>query len=260
MKDNGRFRKRQHSFTMVSNAVLRDPSLSLTAKGLYAEIASYIDIPDFVLYKSYLVEVVKEGLRAFNTAWNELKAAGYLKMYKIRSVAEDGKAAWKYEYELLEVADKETPCLTVVGLDGEVKAKEIKEEKTAEEKKNKEIVTEEVAEREIREQISYDILKSEEVGDMPTIVDNIVSIMEDVYIAPEEEKIWVNKKYVNAGLVKKRLRRLDEEHIRQAIDNFRETSKTKKITKVQQYLLSILYNIAVTFEAQIEAEVRYKKE
>ena len=49
--DNGKFRHRQISFAPVSNSALQDRALSLKAKGLYALIQSYINIPAFELYK-----------------------------------------------------------------------------------------------------------------------------------------------------------------------------------------------------------------
>ena len=99
VNNQGRFRKPSNNFTMVSNNVLQDKELSLSAKGLYATIYFYISIPDFVLYKSYLQsQCCKEGKRAFDTAWNVLKASGILKVYKERNPEGWG---FYYEYELL---------------------------------------------------------------------------------------------------------------------------------------------------------------
>lgn len=94
---NGRFRKR-NNYSMVSNYILRDDDISLKAKGLYALIQSYITLDNFTLYKSFLMSRCCEGERAFDSAWKELKEAGYLKMYKIR----EGAKTFVYEYELLD--------------------------------------------------------------------------------------------------------------------------------------------------------------
>lgn len=97
-KQRGIIRKRELPFAQVSNYALRDKTLSLKAKGLYALIQSYITIPNFILYKDYLMKQCREGRDAFNGAWKELKDAGYLIQYKTR----DEKGSFVYDYELLD--------------------------------------------------------------------------------------------------------------------------------------------------------------
>lgn len=95
---NGQFRKaKQKSFTMVSNYALRDKNLSLKAKGLYAQISYFLSIPDFTLYKDTLLNSSSDGATSFNSAFNELKKSGYLKVYKIQT-----SNGFVYEYELLD--------------------------------------------------------------------------------------------------------------------------------------------------------------
>ena len=100
---NGSFRNRQ-SFTMASNAAIRDKELSLKAKGLYTLIMSYITMPDFTLTKVFLLKHCMEGERAFNSAWDELKHHGFLKVHFIPAGENGG---WCAEYELLDVASME---------------------------------------------------------------------------------------------------------------------------------------------------------
>lgn len=97
--NSGKFRKKKIYFTQVSNIALRDKYLSFSAKGLYSLIQSYITMPNFDLYKSYLMEIAEEGTTAFNKAWKELKELGYLKMYKIK---DEATGTYFYEYELLD--------------------------------------------------------------------------------------------------------------------------------------------------------------
>jgi len=99
--NNGRILKKKRPFTQVSNSALRDPNLSLKAKGLYALINSYIDIPDFTLYKPFLIQQCQEGKAAFQTAWDELKKAGYLIQRQVRN-----GNRFNYEYELLDEPEK----------------------------------------------------------------------------------------------------------------------------------------------------------
>lgn len=95
--ESGRIRKKKRAFTQVSNAAMRDPNLSLKAKGLYALINSYIDIPDFELYKGFLMKQCMEGKAAFQSSWDELKKAGYLIQHQVRN-----GNRFTYEYELLD--------------------------------------------------------------------------------------------------------------------------------------------------------------
>lgn len=122
---NGKFRPKKNSFTQVSNAAIRDENLSLRAKGLYSIIQSYITIENFTLYKGTLVNSCMEKGKGFENTWNELKEKGYLKQYRIRAREVDDKGnvifnGFKYEYELLDVADLTTPSLISVGLNGEI--------------------------------------------------------------------------------------------------------------------------------------------
>lgn len=118
---NGTFRTKAISFSIITNEVLRHEKLSLKAKGLYVLIYSYITIPNFVLYKSYLVKQSKESETAFKSAWKELKAAGFLHQHKIR--AANGK--FVYEYSL-----SETPTFNTEE-DSSQKAKEVTKKKKA---------------------------------------------------------------------------------------------------------------------------------
>lgn len=101
---SGQFRKKKVYFTQVSNVALRDHKLSLKAKGLYALIQSYLTIEDFTLYKNTLKKHLKEGEKAFESTWKELKDAAYLIQYRMQ----DPKTKhFYYEYELLDAPDVE---------------------------------------------------------------------------------------------------------------------------------------------------------
>ena len=104
-KQTGKIRRRKKNYTQVSNIALRDSSLSLKSKGLYGIINSFLDIPDFILYKSYLETFCKEGKAAFQGAWDELKKKGYLIQYKLK----DDRGFWVYEYELIDNPNDDNP-------------------------------------------------------------------------------------------------------------------------------------------------------
>lgn len=44
----GKFRKKKVNFSMISNEIIRDDTVSLKTKGLYALIQSYITMDDFI--------------------------------------------------------------------------------------------------------------------------------------------------------------------------------------------------------------------
>jgi len=98
LNDNGAFRKKKVYFAQVSNEALRDPGLSLKAKGLYALIQSYITMENYILYKNKLKKDCSEGRDSFNSTWKELKDKGYLVQYKLKNE----KGIFHYEYELLD--------------------------------------------------------------------------------------------------------------------------------------------------------------
>lgn len=95
--------KRKDNFTMVTNKIFTANILSAPAVALYMLIAQKITIPGFILYKTTLRRSLKKpsgapmGKRAFQTIWDELKSAGYLKQYRIRT-----PEGFVYQYELLE--------------------------------------------------------------------------------------------------------------------------------------------------------------
>jgi hypothetical protein len=120
MKDNfenGIFRRRKNSFAAVSNSALQDKKLSLRAKGLYALIQSYINIPNYTLRKSYLMTVCTDGKKSFDSGWNELKNSGYLKVYRIPG---GNRGRFVYQYELLDSADTTTPPTINISHNGTV--------------------------------------------------------------------------------------------------------------------------------------------
>lgn len=93
---DGTFRLKK-GFTMMLNDVARSEELSLRAKGLYALIQSYITMPDKEWKKSDFLKKTPEGKCAFESAWKELKSAGYIKQH-VYCMGH----AFRSEYELLD--------------------------------------------------------------------------------------------------------------------------------------------------------------
>lgn len=110
---DGCFRSK-NGFTVVQNTISRDKTISMKAKGLYLVIQSYITMPDKQWKKDEFFDFVGEGRKAFDSAWNELKNAGYLKTHFIS----DGKT-FIAEYELLD-EPKEGPHTFYYNSKGEI--------------------------------------------------------------------------------------------------------------------------------------------
>lgn len=95
----GFFRSKK-GFTVVQNEITRDTHISLKAKGLYLVIQAYISMPDKKWTKEDFRNLTKEGKKAFDSTWKELKDFGYL---KVHFMPDNGK--WQAEYELLNEPD-----------------------------------------------------------------------------------------------------------------------------------------------------------
>lgn len=100
-------------YCSVSNSAAQDNTLSLKAKGLYLLIESCISNPKFdkIHLKQALIDKCKESNIAFDSAWKELKNAGYLKQYR---VPHGGAKGFLYLYKLLNIADSSIPSLQSV--------------------------------------------------------------------------------------------------------------------------------------------------
>ena len=85
-------------YTTIYNEVLRDRTLSLEAKGLFAVIKSFVGLPDFALSKRRLGYACSDSAYLLNAAWKELKQKGYLQHYF--SQADNG--AFCHVYNLMQ--------------------------------------------------------------------------------------------------------------------------------------------------------------
>ena len=115
----GFFRSKK-GFTVVQNEITRDTNISLKAKGLYLVIQAYISMPDKKWTKDDFMRLAKEGSKAFDSAWKELKESGYL---KVHIMSDNGR--WRTEYELLD-EPKEGPHTWYHNADGEVTSDNIR--------------------------------------------------------------------------------------------------------------------------------------
>lgn len=107
----------QRDYTNISTAVLRDRSISLASKGLFALVSHLMKIPDFILRPEGIRSFCMEKVKHFSTLWKRFKISGLLKQHR-HPAGEENR--WTYEYEICETPDLETPYLTNYHADGSV--------------------------------------------------------------------------------------------------------------------------------------------
>ena len=107
----------QRDYTNISTSVLRDRTISLASKGLFALVSHLMKIPDFVLRPEGIRAFCMEKVKHFSTLWKRFKISGLLKQHR-HPAGEENR--WTYEYEICETPDLETPYLTNYHVDGSV--------------------------------------------------------------------------------------------------------------------------------------------
>ena len=107
----------QRDYTNISTSVLRDRTISLASKGLFALVSHLMKIPDFVLRPEGIRSFCLEKIKHFSTLWKRFKISGLLKQHR-HPAGEENR--WTYEYEICETPDLETPYLTNYHVDGSV--------------------------------------------------------------------------------------------------------------------------------------------
>ena len=265
-------------FVPISQVVAKDKELSLKAKGLYLLIQSYITIPNFKLYKSYLMSVCVEGQCSFDSAWNELKEKGYLKIYK---VAKSDAKGFYYEYELLDAADSDTPALIVIRKDGTIvdkeqenndnpieiveqpeettdesvssviehtEKKEIQEENS--ENSNKESYDYQTTVEKVNNQIGYDdavelykMLNSQYSDNAIKMISVLRDIIVEILLC-KKDTIYIAGENRNIDMVKAIFKKITSSHIDNVITTCAEVFKdgTNTVTNPKNYLTTSLYN------------------
>jgi hypothetical protein len=93
MKEEITVKRGNLGFTIATNSVIKDPELSLQAKGLYVYLVS--NTVDWKIYKNEVENHSTNGRDATNSAWKELVKNGWITSTPIH---EDGKlSGWKHE-------------------------------------------------------------------------------------------------------------------------------------------------------------------
>lgn len=260
----GKFRHKKVNFSMVSNEILRNDAVSLKAKGLYALIQSYITIEDFSLYKGFLLSKCKEGKKAFDAAWKELKDTGYLIQYQMQ----DPKTKQFYwEYDLIDsLREKPYPQNGTMAINSHTSKKDdmvqsicgSKEvmaiggtNKTVSNNTDlKEYISNHiVSERDVADQVGYD----ESLHD--DFVENLLLLMVEVLNMPDDGLIRVNQSNQKAKVVKKRFKQIRYKHIEYVKLVFSEF--TGEISSIRSYLITALFNSVATCDIYFAQRVQH---
>lgn len=272
MGENGTFRHKKNNFSMVSNELIRDKGVSFKAKGLYCMIQSYVTIPNFTLYKTFLMRNCKEGEKAFEAAWKELKDSGYLVQYKLKD--ETGK--FYYEYDLLDELPKERPTPKNSGVDIFSSSQTPKKypmdnayvdfldvgNPSVENRGciNNTIQNNTVQNNTISNHIvsRHDVIR--QIGCDPQlnnngIIDSIIEIMLEVLNTPDDEIIRVNKRNMKAKEVKGRFRKIEYKHmdyITLVLSEF-----TGDIRNIKSFMITTIYNAVATCDVYFVTRVNH---
>lgn len=255
----GKFRKKKVNFSMISNEIIRDDTVSLKTKGLYALIQSYITMDDFTLYKGFLMSKCPEGRRSFDSAWNQLKQSGYLIQYRMK----DEKNHFYYEYELLDVpvhqnVTPEKTGTSVVSVCDSSDCVVHKVDDTQNDAIYKTLqnntvqnntVSSHISESAVMDMIGYDASLHDD------FIENLVLLIVEVLNMPDQATIRVNQTDQKAELVKERFRKLRYKHIEYVRLVFSEF--TGGISSMRNYLITSLYNAVSTCDIYFKQRVQH---
>ena len=235
---SGRFRKKRTSFAQVSNIALRDPRMTLKAKGLLALIESYLSLEGFVLYKDFLISKSKDGETAFRGAWKELKDYGYLIQYKMKN---EETSRFYYEYEICDNPEVQNPQV-------ENPHVEIPQDGLSTSAKpplyNNTLLNNTLCINTIHTNIDYDPVFVS--SDNKELVDNIVDIMVDI-LCNDYESIKINGGEVKIEVVRSVLLKVNMNHINYTVNIIKEYND--KISNIRSFILSVLYNSVLTLDS-----------
>lgn len=249
----GKFRKKKSNFSMISNEIIRDDTVSLKAKGLYALIQSYITLEDFSLYKGFLLSKCKEGKKAFDAAWKELKDAGYLIQYQMQD-QETKQFYW--EYDLVDsVEEKPHPQKGTMALDSHTPKRDSMAQGIYGERDDMAIggTTNTIHNKtDLKEYLSSHIISEHNVADQigydeslhDDFIENIILIMVEVLNLPDNVTLKINQLDLSAEMVKERFKKIRYKHLEYIKLVFQDF--TGEISSMKNYMITTIYNAPTT--------------
>ena len=259
------------SYTVMSNHHLRNPSLTLKAKGLLSQMLSLPEEWDYTL--KGLSSINREGIDAIREAVRELERAGYVTRARARN--ENGQLAGTdyviHELPILENPTQENPTQ----LNKELSIKELsntdllntdsipihstpfqREAATPPERKGNGYTNMDAVrayEEVIKDNIEYDYLVQDKRYDKG-VIDEIVSLMLET-VCTRRKMIRIAGDDYPAELVKGKFMKLNNSHIQFVLDCMKQN--TTKIRNIKKYLLAVLFNAPNTIDSYYTALVAH---
>lgn len=244
----GKFRTKKVNFSMISNEIIRDDTVSLKAKGLYALIQSYITLEDFSLYKGFLLSKCKEGKKAFDAAWKELKDAGYLIQYQMQD-QETKQFYW--EYDLVDsVEEKPHPQKGTMALDSPTPQRDGMAQGIYGERDDMAIggTTNTIHNKtDIKEYLSSHIFTENEVRKQldcenlnDSVIDTIVSLMVEVLNMDNFSTLRINQQDMPVKAVKARFLKVKHKHIDYIMVAMSDYDSS--IKSMRNFMLTTIFN------------------
>mgnify|MGYP000028301517 FL=1 len=276
--------EKTNSYTVMSNHHLRNPDLTLKAKGLLSLMLSLPENWDYTL--KGLSCICRENVDAIRTAVWELEKAGYIT--RRQGLDEKGKMT-AIEYTIYEfpqppkpkkpvlenpISDNPTTEIPVsenpTQLNKDRSTKDLlntdvsstysipfqKEAAAPQERKgngytNMDAVR--ASEEVIKENIKYPYLIQDKSVDKG-MLDEIVSLMLET-VCPRRRMIRIAGDDYPAELVKSKFMKLNSSHIRFVLDCMHQN--TTKIRNIKKYLLAVLFNAPNTIDSYYTALVNH---
>ena len=269
--------ERTHDYTVMSNHHLKNPQLSLEAKGLLSMMLSFPD--EWNYSERGLASICKEGVDAIHSAIKELEAARYMERHQLRG---KGGRILDTEYIIYEkprvpdMASPDTgnPDMAPPDADEPVPENpgELNTEKPNTKKSKTQVfstqsfsppapslhededgMTDGITEKcEIRDQIEYESLLEEYSREQ---VDELVELMLEVQMNRGKSIRLGRDAEFPTAFVQHRFEQIGRDHIEKVLDGIKENTTAVKNTKA--YLLSALFNSVSTLDNHYAMRVNH---
>ena len=268
--------ERTRDYTVMSNHHLKNPELSLKAKGLLSMMLSF---PDGWNYSERgLASICKEGVDAIHSAIKELESTGYMERHQLRG---KGGRIVDTEYVIYEkphTPDMASPDTENPDMDSPDAAApepenpgELNNKKPNTKKSNTQVfntqsftppapsrgdedgTTDGLTEKaEIRDQIEYESLLEEYSREQ---VDELVELMLEVQMNRGKSIRLGRDAEFPTAFVQHRFSQIGRDHIEKVLDGIHENTTEVKNTKA--YLLSALFNSVSTLDNHYTMRVNH---
>lgn len=270
--------KTQGNYTIVSNGILKNQSLSLKDRGLIITLLSLPDNWAFTI--NGLSKIIPDGKDSIKNSLKHLEELGYVSKTQNRSeVGKYGNIVIEvHETPILPIVEKpltENP-LTGKPLTGKPVPENLSQYNNNKYNTNKSIIHQSIhpsinnqnvdglvdmdesenyiyLKNSIKKNIEYDIL-SDQFKDLTDkdILDQIVDLITEICSFAKKD-ILINGNHIPSALVKTKFLKLDSSNIQYVMEELKKG--TSKIKNPHSYLISMLYNAQNTQNVHYQSAV-----